>query len=864
MPRARSPKPKTMAGYRHEDAKRRNLPTDETQRVMTDADRRAECFEPETVIRTGRPVLSWMRDSDADAPVEGRPLYVQEKVEPASFAERLRKEPGAGDNRSLFNGLPPDAAYEWYEHEGHWQNRIIRGPSQEVMGSLLAREEMRGTVQMVYYDPPYGIDYGKTIQTDMRTRDDDVKDKGTADAAIQKCFRDAYRRGIHSYLDGVARNLVLIRSLLADTGSVFVQIGKANVHRVAVLMDELFGEENRVATITVKKSGQSSSRTLSETADYLLWYAKDKPKAKYREIYEPLNRDGIRDHFTSYAMIEEPDGTTRNLTKEEKKSTRAIPPSCRLFKREQLQSNGPAESSAGKPYEWDGNLWPLGPNNHWQVQHRGLDRLAARGRLIAARHETALGWRLYEEEIAGRRFNNVWAENHAPNDLHYVVETAEKVVERCIWMTSDPGDLVLDPTCGSGTTAAMAEKWGRRWVTIDAGAVSAAWARQRLITGVYDYYVTQDVADGRRAEEQRGNHIHLDEVAWHGFDAEGQMKKGPASGFVYERVPRVSAAVLGYDLKVPPIFRVNDPVKGRGKIRLTGPFTVEHHAPYRELIAPEDISKICAAGANAAENVVSTMATTGILSGDRRMTVTDIVPDENASDAESHATTYSCLVDGKRGELVVCPTDWTAGPRMVDQAMNTALERDTGVEHLILVAWAWEAHHRDRTDRRGRLTIHQVQANQDLKLDQLTAKASDIAFVEIGEPDIDLVSTDDGRIFVNVNGYDSYNPKTGTVQPSDGRDIIYWAVDTDHDGKSFFATLMHFPLGIKDKQVQKFRAKLAQCPTMDAEKWEYSHGLTSMPFDPPGSGMIAVRITTATGTDISKTMPLTSEAEKRI
>ena len=362
----------------------------------------------------------------------------------------------------------------------------------------------------------------------------------------------------------------------------------------------------------------------------------------------------------------------------------------------------------------------------------------------------------------------------------------------------------------------------------------------------------------------RGNHIRLDAVAWHGFDDEGRMKSGPASGFVYERVPDVSAGILGYDRKVPPIFRVNDPAKARGKIRLTGPFTVEHHAPYRELIAPEDVSKICDASANAADNVVSTMATTGILSGDRRMTVTDIVPDEKASDAESYAATYSCLVDGKRGELVVCPTDWTAGPRMVDQAMNTALERDTGVEHLILVAWAWEAHHRDRTDRRGRLTIHQVQANQDLKLDQLTAKASDIAFVEIGEPDIDLVSTDDGRMFVKVNGYDSYNPKTGTVQPSDGRDIIYWAVDTDHDGKSFFATLMHFPLGIKDKQVQKFRAKLAQCPTMDAEKWEYSHGLTSMPFDPPGSGMIAVRITTATGTDISKTMPLTAEAETRM
>ena len=864
MPRARNPKPKTMAGYRHEGAKRRNLPTDETQRVMTDADRRAEFFEPETVIRSGRPVLSWMRNSDPDAAVEGRPLYVQEKVEPASFAERLRREPGGGENRSLFNGLPPGAVYEWYEHEGHWQNRIIRGPSQEVMSSLLAREEMTGTVQMVYYDPPYGINYGKTIQTDMRTRDDDPKDKGTADPAMQRCFRDAYRRGIHSYLDGVARNLVLMRSLLAKTGSVFVQIGKANVHRVAVLMDELFGEENRVATITVKKSGQSSSRTLSETADYLLWYAKDKPNARYHAIYEPLTRDGVRDHFSWHAMVEEPAGRARPLTDEERASTDAIPKTCRLFGRMPLQSSEPGKGDRAEPYEWNGTTYPVKPNQHWRVGHDGLDRLRDLNRLVAVEGGDNLRWKQYEDEVPGRAWNNVWAENHTPNDMHYVVETAEKVIERCLWMTTNPGDLVLDPTCGSGTTAAMAEKWGRRWITIDAGAVSAAWARQRLITGVYDYYLTQDSPDGRRAEKERGDHIHLHAVKWHGFDDNGRLKAGPASGFVYERVPNVSAGNLGYDRKVPPVFRVNDPAKARGKVRLTGPFTVEHHAPYRELIAPEDALKLCDAGANAAENVVSTMATTGIVSGGRRMAVTDIVPDEGAGDAGSYATTYSCLVDGKRGELVVCPTDWTAGPRMVDRAMTTALDRDTRIEHLILVAWAWEAEQRERADRRGRLTIHQVQANQDLKLDQLTAKASDVAFVEVGEPDIDLKRNDDGQVFVKVNGYDSYNPKTGTVQPSDGGDIVYWAVDTDHDGKSFFATLMHFPLGKNDKQVQKFRAKLAACPTMDANKWEYSMGLTSMPFDPPISGMIAVRITTATGTDLSKTIPLTAEAETRI
>lgn len=853
-----------MAGYRHEDATRRNLPTDETQRVMTDADRRPEVFEPEAVIRTGRPVLSWMRESDPDAPVEGRPLYVQEKVEPGSFAERLRREPGAGENRSFFNGLPPEAAYEWYEHEGHWQNRIIRGPSQEVMGSLLAREEMTGTVQMVYYDPPYGIDYGKTIQTDMRTRDDDPTDKGTADAAMQKCFRDAYRRGIHSYLDGVARNLVLIRSLLAKTGSVFVQIGKANVHRVAVLMDEVFGEENRVATITFKKTGQSSSTTLSETADYLLWYAKNKPEARYHEIYEPLKRDEVRDHFSWHAMVEKPDSTVRPLSDDEKQSTAAIPDGCRLFQRMPLQSIGVGKGSVAEPYEWNDKTWPVKPNSQWRVKHRGLDRLAELGRLVAADDSDNLCWKKYEQEVAGKSLNNLWAELHRPNDLHYVVETAEKVIERCLWMTTNPGDLVLDPTCGSGTTAAMAEKWGRRWITIDAGAVSAAWARQRLITGVYDYYMTQDSPEGRRAEEQRGNHIRLDAVAWHGFDDEGRMKSGPASGFVYERVPDVSAGILGYNRKVSPIFRVNNPAKARGKVRLTGPFTVEHHAPYRELIAPEDASKLCDVGASAAENVVSTMATTGILSGGHRMTVTDIVPDEGPGDAGSYGATYSCLVDGKGGELVVCPTDWTAGARMVDRAMNAALQRDTGIEQLIIIAWAWEADQRKRTDRRGRLTIHQVQANQDLKLDQLTARASDVAFVEIGEPDIDLKLTDDGRLFVKVNGYDSYNPRTGTVQPSDGADIMYWAVDTDHDGKSFFATLVHFPLGTNDKQVQKFRTKLAACPTMDAEKWKYSLGLTSMPFDPPESGMIAVRITTATGTDLSKTMPLTAEAEPRI
>ena len=821
---------------------------------MADDDRRPETWEPDPCIRTGRPILTWMREAPAERPVAAAPLYVQEKIHPAEFVDRLKDQPAQDDLFAAFNGLPEGAEYRWYEHEGNWHNRMIRGPSEAVIGSLLGREDMAGQVQMVYFDPPYGISYGRTVQADMRTRDDDAKDKGSGDVVLHKQFRDTYRRGIHSYLDGLARNLTLIRALLNEQGSVFVQIGSANVHRVAVLCDEVFGEENRIASITMKKKGDASATTLAEVSDYILWYAKNRVKMKYHRVYEHLSRDEIKKHFSSYVMIEEPDGRERKLTKEEKIDVRAIPKGCRLFKRERLQSQNEGEGEVAETFTWRNRKWPVKPKSQWRIKQRGLRRLGDLNRLTAAEGSDLLGWKRYEDEVPGRKINNVWSDNHSPTDMHYVVETVEKAIEKCLWMTTEPGDLVLDPTCGSGTTAAVAERWGRRWITIDAGAASIAWARQRLVTGTYRYWLTQDSDEGRRQEARLGGHIHIDEVRWHGRDPNGTLKPGVASGFVYERVPKVSAKILGYDEKVPPVFKVNRPKAAPARIvRLSGPFTVEHHAPYRALVSPQQREALDSLDERLVDNVVDTLAVTGLQSGGRRVEITDIHADANV-ERHPFAVTHGCRVAGEPAALVIAPEDATVGPAMVQQAMESAKRRDRSTRHLIIVAWAWEGAERKRKDHKGQLTVHQVQANQDLRLTELKADDADVAFVCIGEPDVEIIERGDGQVQVEIKGYDSYNPRTGQIKPSDGEDVIAWSIDTDHDGKSFFARAMHFPQGSGDKQVEDLRKKLAE--QVDAETWRYVTGMTSAPFARPKTGMVAVRLTTCTGTEMSQVLRL--------
>jgi len=523
---ARKPTPPPES-YSHEAASRLNQPTVESAPLLSEQDRAPKQFSvtrrntgvpaaEATAPRKERPepVLCWDRQgatsaADDDHRFAGLPLYTREKVNPLSMINQLRKPDALAAAPSLFDDFDglPDGAFEWefYQHPGNWQNRLIHGDSAEVMQSLIARDGLAGRVQMIYFDPPYGIGFKSNFMTatDRLETRDDATGVPVGDTAPLRAFRDTYRNGIHSYLDEVHERLVLFRALLTESGSLFVQIGDDNVHRLAVLCDEVFGAENRVATITWRPTGGSSAKTLPESASYLLWYAKDKLSVKFRQLYERLSRKDIVEQWNlsfSPPRVELSSGETRKLTDQERLDPeQTLPPRSRLFRTMPLSSQGASDTGRTCEYEHNGVTYHPGSTRQWRVstpaeQTRtndlpahvngaadsplrsveselcGLDRLAELGRLEGSGDGGELSWKWYEDEVPGRRIDNVWHQVMKPSGKRYVVQVPTGTVARCILMSTDPGDLVLDPTCGSGVTAHTAERWGRRTPLSAAGS----------------------------------------------------------------------------------------------------------------------------------------------------------------------------------------------------------------------------------------------------------------------------------------------------------------------------------------------------------------------------------------------------------
>ena len=307
-------------GYRHASAKRARAPSEEDRQIMRDEEIQSVAYYPPESAESGAPRLSWQRGDALEQPTAASPLYIQERIHPSDFVRGLTKLRADNAQQSLFgefNNLPEDAKYKWYQHQGNWSNRLIRGPSLEVMASLIVKDDLAGKVQCIYFDPPYGISFKSLYQQSTRSKNE-AKGTSGANAEQRVAFRDSYENGVHSYLDSIHRIASHARELLTDSGSFFLQISQENVHRLALLLDEVFGAGNHVATIMFAKAGSTSAKALPEVNDYLLWYCKDKGLVKYRQIYEPLNRAEVIRHFSSYAMLELPDGTERSLTAEER------------------------------------------------------------------------------------------------------------------------------------------------------------------------------------------------------------------------------------------------------------------------------------------------------------------------------------------------------------------------------------------------------------------------------------------------------------------------------------------------------------------------------------------------------------------
>ena len=826
---------KRYDGYRHKGSERAKIPTDSDYRYMPHDEREPVPFCPEARAEDDNPRLSWRRHTDPqDVARMAHPLFGQMKVDPAWFVNHLTDGSRDGQTQLFpFNGFPKDSKYSWYKHKGNWSNRLIHGDSARVMASLLRKENMRGAVQMIYYDPPYGIKYDRMhqISTDRR------QGATHADSTSRRAFRDDYNDGIHSYLDGVHRVARYARDLLADTGSLFLQIGDENVHRVALVLDEVFGSENRVATITFRPTNGSTTDLLAEAATYILWYAKDKTCVKYNRLYEkPQSRKAMIEYMSSYAMVECADGSSRSLKKEEKEDPdKYLPSDARLFTRMGLFSQHESKTGRSKPFMWKGKERTCPPGRQWSVSRTGLERLKNIDRLAAV-DGGSMGWKRYENEIPGRRIHNVWCATMPPPAgarRHFIVETAESVIGRCMHMATDPGDLVLDPTCGGGTTAFVAEKWGRRWITIDVNPVQIALCRQRIITAINDWYYTLDSYEGRRKEaELAGTNPPS------GSDPAAKMYD-PGSGFVYARVPRVSAATLAYDQKPDAILLVDKPVIKRGTRRISSPFTVESHARHKYVSTHgPDVDR-----ADHYSSVLEAANIAGVImpGASERWHLDDAEPWPNGT-----VLTHTAHIKetSERVAAVLLADDETASINIINRAAEEAA--DNSFEKLLILAFEFEpAAYDSKTESRGRLSVHKVKINNDLTIRELKHEKDDAALVMVGEPDIDVLPHAKGGWTVEIKGYVTFNPRVLDVKPGSVEDVDCWMLDTNYDGQSFFARRIHLPGKGRDSHVTGLKKKLAR--TVNREHWNAMLSLQSEPFERPSSGRIAVCIVTKHG-----------------
>ena len=553
----RRAKRKTVATFTHDESSRKNIPTAEYQTVMEEDDRspiqvayerRNPDLDPQLVWR-GKDGQDW-----SDLIVQAPPLFIQEKVHPKVLIDDLlrrskeveeeraaREEGFQADLFSDFNGLPNEAAKtEFYQHDANWSNRMILGDSLQVMASLAEREGLRGKVQCIYLDPPYGIKFNSNFQWSTTSRDvkDGKAEHITREPEQVKAFRDTWRDGIHSYLTYLRDRLTVARDLLAESGSIFVQIGDENVHRVRAVMDEVFGEANFITEIVVVKSSGLGSNTLPRQNDFVLLYAKSALAIKYRQLFREKSLTG--EGAGAYQYLKAPDGLIRRLTQSERQDPSQIPLGHVILRFDNLTKPGP-----GAKYEikYHGSMY-TSRSRWWGMPKEGLERAAKAGRLHASR--ATISYQRLLSDWTAFPLTNIWSDTGSGSGLNkvYVVQTEEKIIQRCLLMTTDPGDLVLDPTCGSGTTAYVAEQWGRRWITIDTSRVALALARARIMGARYPYYLLSDSPTGQLKEAEVARKAPSDAPTYNDI----------RQGFVYERVPHITLKSIANNTEIDVIW----------------------------------------------------------------------------------------------------------------------------------------------------------------------------------------------------------------------------------------------------------------------------------------------------------------------
>jgi adenine-specific DNA-methyltransferase len=854
---------------------RTNIPTAELQNFLTDEERTpkavnylrgSELLFPRDPA--GDPQLVWRgKDKQDRDPFEVTllPIYIQEKIHPKALIDELRTEKQKADPQaslfSDFNGLEFDDLVEFYQHHQSWVNRMILGDSLNVMTSLAEKEGLKGLVQMVYVDPPYGIKFGSNWQ--VSSRDRDVTDGKAADATRQpeqvKAFRDTWEDGIHSYLAYLRDRFQVSRNLLAETGAIVVQIGEANVHLVRALLDEVFGRTNFAGCIVFFKTSSESTAAIPGVCDYLLVYARDRDRMKLRPLLSE-KRPG-QAGAKQYTKVVSPDfKTIRNMTQAELAESAPIPAGWEVCQLGPTTSMGVSEGRSG-PYTFEGRAYPCPRSRHWSLDPSpggAMDRLAALGRLRSS--GKSLRTVLLARDNPTTPLDNVWLDTGTGSfteDQIYVVQTAEKVVRRILLMLTDPGDLVLDPTCGGGTTAYVAEQWGRRWITIDTSRVAMALARQRLMAARYPYYILADSPAGARMLAERAGRPELGDQA-----TSGDLRKG----LVYKTLPHITLTDIADNPDLRPgmskeamdktiakraeqVVLYDQPEQDSRIVRVSGPFTVESLSPHVGMPAGEaDIDSGTDESAEASRfrrTVLEHLKVAGVQNTVRKERLEFIAVDDWPGQRINAIGEFEEAGTAKRAAISIGPQYGTVDEVWVREAAIEASR--SGFDLLVVCGLAFDAYIAGGFKQLGSLPVLKATVNPDISMGEALLKktASANMFTVFGEPDIE-VRRADGKWVVQIRGVDVYDPTTGQIRAHSINDIACWFVDTDYNGQSFFVRHAYF-LGGNDPYESLREALHAD---IDAEIWESLYTATSRPFSTPSTARIAVKVINHYGDEV--------------
>ena len=913
---------KTVESITHEADKRRNIPTAEMQAVVKPEqqgpiqvayERRNRDLDPQLVWR-GKDQQDW-----SDLVVNAPPLYIQEKVHPKVLIDDLLKQTKRGqsvkpqhqfDLFDAFNGIPEGAdRTDFYQHDQNWSNRMILGDSLQVMASLAEREGLRGKVQCIYFDPPYGIKFNSNFQWSTTSRDvkDGKADHITREPEQVKAFRDTWRDGIHSYLTYLRDRLTVARDLLTESGSIFVQIGDENVHRVRAVLDEVFGDENGVSCIAFAKTATASAASIPSTFDYLLWYARNREQFKFRPILQDKSHE-TRGAGEYYNYLDH-HGDVASLTDQQYSDPEIMKKCLRI----QILTSQTGSETTTFHYVYRGSTYSPGTRG-WSTSLAGMRRLEKANRLHV--RKTSLNYIRFLADYPALPLNNRWDDTAIAGwseDKRYVVQTARRVIERCLLMATDPGDLVLDPTCGSGTTAFVAEQWGRRWITIDTSRVALALARARIMGARYPFYLLADSREGQLKEAE------VTHTAASSQPVQGNIRHG----FVYERVPHITLKSIAnnaeidvihekFQAKLKPIrealnealkksweewevprdvdgkwsaavrklheewwtsriarqkeidasiaakaefeYLYDKPYEDKKKVRVAGPFTVESLSPHRVLGLDENDELIDSVNERSPDfrgkqsfpdMIMENLRKAGVQQSQKtdKIEFTSLVPWPGQLICGEGL--YQEGENDRRAAIFIGPEFGTVSrPDLVAAAREAA---DADFDTLIACAFNYEAHVTE-FKQLGRIPVLKARMNADLHMsDDLKNTGKGNLFVIFGEPDIELLE-DKGSYRVKVNGVDVFHPNTGEVR-SDGADgIACWFIDTDYNEESFFVRHAYF-LGANDPYGSLKKTLKAE---IDAEAWESLYSDTSRPFEKPKSGRIAVKVINHLGDEVMK------------